>query len=82
MENSLFSAAELAKVPPTERAARLTQLARQLGSLPAPLAELRREALIEARAAGHGVTTLAALTGLSRGRIYQLISTPAPAVAS
>jgi hypothetical protein len=59
-------------VCPIDRAAAISRLARTYGTLSTPLAKIRRAALLEARAAGHKVTALAARTGLSEPRISQL----------
>lgn len=57
---------------PVARAARIGQIARDLGTLPRSLARLRVQALIAARRDGHGVGFLAAELGLSQPRISQL----------
>lgn len=57
---------------PIERAARISHLARWLGTLPGPLAQLRKAALLEARAADHAVNWIAAQVGLSPARVSQL----------
>lgn len=71
------TAADLAAVLcPVDRARLLTQVARECGTLPGPLAALRRLALLAARADGHRVVGLAAKVGLSPARISQLTATP------
>lgn len=65
--------AELAALTsPVDRAAAVTVVARAKGTLPGNLADLRRAALLEARAAGVKVSDLARRVGLSPGRISQL----------
>lgn len=61
---------------PFRRAALITQLARQCGTLPTALAEIRRAALVEARARG-SAAAIATRVGLSRARIFQLTRTVA-----
>src|SRR4051812_27787679 len=63
---------------PIERVAQVSELARQLGgTLPSSLAELRRVAMVEARAMGHSTAEIAARAGVSRQRIHQLTTTKA-----
>lgn len=70
------SVAELASVEcPVDRARQVSSLARRIGTLPPPLAAVRRQALVEARAAGHAVVLLAARVGLTPGRVSQLTRT-------
>lgn len=57
---------------PIERAARISHLARWLGTLPGHLAQMRKAALLEARAANHAVNWIAAQVGLSPARVSQL----------
>jgi hypothetical protein len=67
------TAAELADVAnPVDRARRITELARTCGTLPGPLASLRRDSLLQALAGTWRVTALAAAVGLSKGRISQI----------
>jgi hypothetical protein len=66
------TAAEMAEVTcPVDRARQVTSVARRFGTLPGPLADLRRTALLEARK-DHGVRRLAAEVGLSPARISQI----------
>jgi hypothetical protein len=58
---------------PVDRARLLTRIARQCGTLPPLLADLRTAALIEARVE-HGVVRLAKKVGLSAARISQITS--------
>jgi len=72
------NAEELAAIEcPVDRARRVSAVARQYGTLPGYLAELRRAALIRARQAGHTISYLACEIGLSKGRISQLTRTDA-----
>lgn len=57
---------------PIERAQWLTRIADEYRTLPAPLAALRRQTLLELRAT-RPVNVVAALLGVSSGRISQLI---------
>lgn len=59
-------------VCPIERAARISAFARWLGTLPGHLAQVRKAALLEARAADHAVKSIAAQVGLSPARVSQL----------
>lgn len=64
---------ELADVGcPVEVARRIGVVARTCGTLPTWMAEMRRAALIEARAAGHTTDWLAARLGMARARIYTI----------
>lgn len=78
--SSAPSVEDLAAVScPIERAALITRISRQCGTLSRPLAELRRLALLEARAAGHAVAGIAAQVGLSKARVFQLTARVVPA---
>lgn len=57
---------------PVDRAALISRIARQCGTLPPRLAKLRRAAIGEALAAGHTATSIAKRAELSLGRISQL----------
>lgn len=60
-----------AVVCPIERAQLLTRVARECGTLPGPLADLRRKTLLELRTT-RPVSVIATLLGVSPGRISQL----------
>jgi hypothetical protein len=73
MRSAVPDTAELELLPsPVERAERIGQLARTFGTLPPPLARLRRLYLIEALAAGWRVVELAAQVNLTHARVSQL----------
>lgn len=55
-----------------DRAARITQFGRSVGTLPPILADLRRQALVELRAARHSAGVIAARVGIARARVFQL----------
>jgi hypothetical protein len=63
---------DLDQLDVVQQAVRITQLARQFGTLPSKLARRRRAALIAARHSGAAVAELAQATTLSPGRISQL----------
>jgi hypothetical protein len=65
---------------PVERAAAVTRHARRHGTLPTPLAELRRADFVMARAEGRTLEWIADRVGLSAGRICQLTG-PLPTAA-
>lgn len=57
---------------PLTRARIVTALARTCGTLPRPLADIRRASLTEARQTGRLLASIAAEVGLSPARISQL----------
>jgi hypothetical protein len=73
---AIFEAREFARISeqtcPIERAAAVTKIARRVSTLPPSLSQLRRDSLVEARAAGLKVAYIAERTGLTSGRISQL----------
>lgn len=60
---------------PVDRAVAASRIAEDFGNLPPAIARIRREALQEARDAGHRVVKVAERTGISARRIYQLTIT-------
>lgn len=84
--NTAPTAQELAVVDcPVERYVTITRLARTLGTLPKPIADLRKEALTEALGAGHTAAQIAGRADQSEGRVSQLlklIRTASPRLAA
>lgn len=72
--NTAPTAEELAVVDcPVERYVTITRLARKWGTLPKPMADLRKKALTDALAAGHTAAKIAVRADQSDGRVSQLL---------